>query len=181
MRRVLATAHDLDSRRGDDNLARERDAAFDALRQRVVDRFGDPVFDDRLDRAAIDTWYPTARRFAAWPHPDGLVFLALERSGRRAPLAIVVGHASDEEVERRRRDRGHSDAGSRAAAAGAAPTAPFATILGADLLAYARGRPQGLNRISQRPRDRAIRWLLFVLAIGIVIAMTGALILARHA
>jgi hypothetical protein len=180
MRRVLAELPEAGAPSNDDPAFLEPDAAFDEAWRRAVERLGEPLIDDRQDRAAIDTWYPTARRFAAWPHTDGLVFLALEQSAGDAPVPIVVGHATDEEVEQRRLDGGHAVGPSPERAASTASRAAFGTILGADLVAYARRRPQGLNRISGRPRDRAIRWLLFFLAVAVLIVATGALIVGRQ-
>lgn len=41
-------------------------------------------------------------------------------------------------------------------------------------------RPQGLDPLSQRPRDRAIRWILFLAATVTLIVVFGGLIWARQ-
>ena len=62
---------------------------FERLLARATHRLGAPAFDDRSDRASIDTWDPGARRLAAWPHADGLVFIAMEQDEAGAAVLVV--------------------------------------------------------------------------------------------
>lgn len=90
----------------DDDSAIEQDY-LDFI-ARATGRLGDPVFDDRADRAAIDTWFPEARRLAAWTRDGGLFFIAVERAGPVRPSELVVGYATDEEITMRRTYSGHT-------------------------------------------------------------------------
>lgn len=65
----------------------------------VRERLGEPVYDDRSDRDAVDAWFPEATRLAAWPHQDGLVFLALEHPDCEAPISVLVGYVTQDEID----------------------------------------------------------------------------------
>jgi hypothetical protein len=136
-----------------------------------------PAFDDRSDRASIDTWYPSARRLAAWPHADGLVFISVER--RDAADSVLIGFATDEEIGLRRRYRGHAPEAAPAATPPGSPTRA-ARLLGLDVRDLRRG-PHGLNPLSERRRDRALRWLALLALIAFLAVFLGVLIVANRA
>ena len=64
-------------------------------------QLGPPAYDDGSDRDAVDAWYPEAVRFAGWSHRDGLIFLALEHHDRETPVALLVGYASQDDIDER--------------------------------------------------------------------------------
>jgi hypothetical protein len=161
---------------GDWAAAEER---FEDFLGRAARRMGDPIFDDRSDRAAIDTWYPEARRLAAWARSDGLVFLGMEQRVQPGPIDVLIGYATDEEINLRRRYQGHGvvkmprvqsqQLGRTHPLDGRPPDRP------------SYHRPQGLNPLSRRPRDRGLRWLVYVLVVGLFVAAIGFLLLIAQA
>jgi hypothetical protein len=159
--------------------SKRAEATFARLVAVATRRLGAPAFDDRSDRAAIDTWDPSARRLTAWPHAEGLVFVSLEENDTAS--TVLVGYASDDEITARRRHRGHTPPDTAAAPAAEPAATPRAdALLGLDLRNL-RGRPPGLNPLSRRRRDRALRWLLLLALVGFLVAFFGILIVAHRA
>ena len=57
---------------------------------------------DDQDREWLDTWYPEAIKFAAWPRPSGeLLYVSLEHQDREAPVAVLLGRVSEREITER--------------------------------------------------------------------------------
>ena len=85
----------------DDVEAIEADfeARFEQALSRVRQVLGQPAFDDESDREAVDAWYAEAIRLAAWRHRDGLVFLAVEHHDRDTPVGLLVGYATQDEID----------------------------------------------------------------------------------
>jgi len=100
-REYVATSGWLEERDLDDIEAIEADFAtrFERDLSSARERLGEPAYDDRSDRDAVDAWYPEATRLAAWPHRDGLVFLALEHPDREAPISVLVGYVTQDEID----------------------------------------------------------------------------------
>jgi hypothetical protein len=75
------------------------EARFEQALARARQRLGLPAYDDESARDTVDEWYPEASRFAGWPHQDGLVFLALEHHDRDTPIGLLVGYATQDEID----------------------------------------------------------------------------------
>jgi hypothetical protein len=100
-REYLASSGWLEDRDLDEIEAIEADlgARFEQYLASARGRLGQPVYDDQSDRDAVDAWYPEATRLDAWPHRDGLVFLTLEHPDREAPISVVVGYVTQDEID----------------------------------------------------------------------------------
>jgi len=149
--------------------------AFEELLGAARRRLGDPAFDDRVDGAIVRTWAPEAIRLAAWPRDDGLLQVALEPPRRRASLGLFVEYASDAELELRRSGRGR--AGLAAAGRRASPSlGPF----GWPGIDRYLSRPEGLQPLDARPRERLLRWLAFALLVALILTAFAILFVARR-
>ena len=90
----------------DEVVAIEADfeARYEQALSRARQRLGEPAYDDDSDRATVDAWYAEAIRFAGWPHRDGWVFLAVEHHDRDTPVGLLVGYATQDEIDEFSRD-----------------------------------------------------------------------------
>jgi hypothetical protein len=100
-RAYLQTSGWLEDRDLDEIEAIEADfeAHFERYLSSARGLLGQPAYDDRSDRDAVDAWYAEATRLAAWSHRDGLVFLALEQPDREAPISVLVGYVTQDEID----------------------------------------------------------------------------------
>jgi hypothetical protein len=74
---------------------------FDATVPNIAALLGEPTRSGERDREWLDTWYPEALKFAAWPIPGGFITLALEHQDREVPILLLLTHITDEEIEGR--------------------------------------------------------------------------------
>jgi hypothetical protein len=157
---------------------------FEASVARASRDLDTPAFDDRRDRASIDTWYPEAVRLAAWVHRDGLVFLAIERRERQSSLVLLVGYVTDDEFRQRRTYRGHS---------GVVSPRPNASPLRREVRErhgrpmppdgrppdrHYRHRPRGLQPLS--PRESQVRWIILAACVVMVVVLVALLVLGAR-
>lgn len=74
---------------------------FDTTVPAISELLGVPTRSDERDREWLDSWYPEALKFSAWPVPGGFITLALEHQDREVPILLLLEHITEEEIEER--------------------------------------------------------------------------------
>ena len=74
---------------------------FDTAQSAITALLGPPTHSHSTHPEWLESWYPEAIRFAAWPAVDGLLTLGLEHQDREVPIVLCLSHVSAVELSAR--------------------------------------------------------------------------------